>query len=198
MAQRNDGVDSRRTDTRDRILPVALSLFAERGYANTSLREIAEQLDVTKAALYFHYKTKEDIVTGILRGYLDGIDALLDDADRQQTSRAGREHLLRRLADHQAAWGIDLTRFVRQNYTEIDNLPLGADLRASHRRLLDSLTGPDSTLLNRVRARTAVAALQTVALSAKLEDDPEDELRAAALTIALEVLHGGPDTIPPS
>jgi AcrR family transcriptional regulator len=198
VAQRNDGVDSRRTDTRHRILSVALRLFAERGYANTSLREIAEQLDVTKAALYFHYKTKEDIVTGILGGYLDGLDALLDDAARQPATRAGRELLLRRLADHQAAWGVDLTRLVRQNYTEISILPVGADLRTSHRRLLTALTGPNSTLLSRTRARTAVAALQTVALSATLEDGDEDELREAALTVALEVLHGGGDPTPPN
>jgi AcrR family transcriptional regulator len=188
MALRNDRVDSRRTDTRDRILAVALRLFAERGYANTSLREIAEQLDVTKAALYFHYKTKEDIVTGILRGYLDGLDGLLDDSDPRPTTQAGRERLLRRLADHQAAWGVDLTRLVRQNYTEISNLPVGADLRTSHLRLLDALAGPNSTLLSRTRARTAVAALQTVALSATVEDGDEDELREAALTVALEVL----------
>src|SRR3954464_14510962 len=116
MARVNETGDSRRTDTRARILTAALRLFAERGYANTSLREIAEQLDVTKAALYFHYKTKEDIVTGILRGYLDGLDALLAAADRRPPTRAGREQLLRRLADHQAVWGVDLTRLVRQNY----------------------------------------------------------------------------------
>jgi AcrR family transcriptional regulator len=190
MAQRTDGVDSRRTDTRDRILTVALRLFAERGYANTSLREIAEHLGVTKAALYFHYKTKEDIVTGILRGHLDGLDGMLDEADPLPATLADRERLLRRYADHQAAWGVDLTRFVRQNYTEIDNLPVGTDLRRSHRRLLEALAGPDSTLLGRTRARAAVATLQTVALSATLEDGDENELRDAALAVALEVLRG--------
>ena len=42
---------SRRGDTRARIQQVALELFAEQGYERTSLREIAERLGVTKAAL---------------------------------------------------------------------------------------------------------------------------------------------------
>src|SRR5262249_12854805 len=40
--------------TRERIQAIALELFAEQGYEKTSLREIAERLGVTKAALYYH------------------------------------------------------------------------------------------------------------------------------------------------
>jgi len=49
-------------DTRTRIQAVALELFTEQGYDATSLREIAERLGVTKAALYYHFKSKEEIV----------------------------------------------------------------------------------------------------------------------------------------
>ena len=52
----------RRTDMRERILDVALELFNEQGYDATSLREIAERLGVTKAALYYHFKSKGDIL----------------------------------------------------------------------------------------------------------------------------------------
>jgi len=45
-------------DTRQRILDVASELFVERGYDATSLREIAERLGVTKAALYYHFASK--------------------------------------------------------------------------------------------------------------------------------------------
>src|SRR5215831_11140152 len=47
---------------RARAQSIALELFAEQGYEKTSLREIAERLGVTKAALYYHFKSKEDIV----------------------------------------------------------------------------------------------------------------------------------------
>src|ERR1700735_5665724 len=48
--------------TRERILDIALELFNEKGYENTSLREIAERLGTTKAALYYHFERKQDIL----------------------------------------------------------------------------------------------------------------------------------------
>ena len=197
MIDRVAEVDRRRTDTRDRLLSVALSLFARQGYATTSLREIAGALGVTKAAVYFHCRTKEDILTGIMSGHTDTLNALLDDAIPRTSTLAGREELLCLYADYHAAWGLDLTRLARQTDTEISSLPIGAEIRRTYRRLLDGLAGPDPTLLDQTRARTALAAIQTVALAPTLEDD-EHQLRDAALTIGLEVLRQGQPTMPPS
>lgn len=68
----------RRGDTRRRIQDVALDLFAEQGYEKTSLREIAERLDVTKAALYYHFKTKEEILVSIFEDLTQPIEDLID------------------------------------------------------------------------------------------------------------------------
>ncbi len=51
--------------TKDRILDVALELFTEKGFDRTSLREIAERLGVTKAALYYHFASKDDILMAL-------------------------------------------------------------------------------------------------------------------------------------
>ena len=56
-------VDARRTDTRERILTVAARLFSEKGFNATSIRDIANELGVTKAALYYHFTSKEEILT---------------------------------------------------------------------------------------------------------------------------------------
>jgi AcrR family transcriptional regulator len=53
--------DDQLKSTRERILDVALDLFLEQGYDKTSLREIAQQLGFSKAALYYHFASKEDI-----------------------------------------------------------------------------------------------------------------------------------------
>jgi len=50
---------------RDRILELALDLFVRQGYAETSMRAIAEGLGVTKAALYYHFAGKEDILLAL-------------------------------------------------------------------------------------------------------------------------------------
>jgi AcrR family transcriptional regulator len=58
-------------DTRDRILETALDLFIERGYDKTSLREIAERVGVTKAALYYHFSSKEEIIRTLVQPLYD-------------------------------------------------------------------------------------------------------------------------------
>ncbi len=59
----NNGDDGR--STRERILDVALDLFIERGIDATSLREIAQELGITKAAIYYHFAGKDDIVMAL-------------------------------------------------------------------------------------------------------------------------------------
>ena len=57
---------------------MALDLFTEQGYDGTSLRQIAEQLSITKAAIYYYFESKEDILMALhLRLHEFGRDALL-------------------------------------------------------------------------------------------------------------------------
>lgn len=67
-----------RGDTRQRILDSALHLFAERGYAGTSIRDIAEELEVTKAAVHYHFPSKEQMVQALLEPFVGRFTALVD------------------------------------------------------------------------------------------------------------------------
>lgn len=60
--RRGEGINGDGASTKERILDVALDLFTERGYEKTSLRDIAQQLSITKAALYYHFERKQDIL----------------------------------------------------------------------------------------------------------------------------------------
>jgi AcrR family transcriptional regulator len=72
--------------TRERILDAALELFVAQGYDGTSLRQIAEQLGVTKAALYYHFESKEDILRALhMRLHEFGKDALASAGDEPMT-----------------------------------------------------------------------------------------------------------------
>ena len=53
-------------DTKERILETALELFAQSGYLGTSMSDIAKQLGITKAALYKHYTSKQEILDRIV------------------------------------------------------------------------------------------------------------------------------------
>ncbi len=61
---------TRNDSVRERLLDAAISLFAERGYAATSIREIVEAAGVTKPALYYYFQSKE----GIFRAILDAVE----------------------------------------------------------------------------------------------------------------------------
>ena len=52
--------------TKERILDIALELFAQNGYLGTSMSDIAKQLGFTKAALYKHYASKQEILDQIV------------------------------------------------------------------------------------------------------------------------------------
>lgn len=54
-------------DTKEKILKVSLKLFARDGYEGVSVRNIAEELGITKGALYKHYENKQDIFDSIIK-----------------------------------------------------------------------------------------------------------------------------------
>ena len=59
---------TRERNTKEKILEEALKLFSISGYMGTSMNEIAAKLGVTKAALYKHYTSKQEILDSIYNG----------------------------------------------------------------------------------------------------------------------------------
>ena len=114
-------------ETRDRILDEAEALFAEHGFAGTSMRDIAQHADLTAASLYNHFAGKEALYTAVLqRGIRPLVDLMQDLAAREAPNdavddvvRAVMEHLgsrphLPRLIHHEAvAGGAHLARLAR-------------------------------------------------------------------------------------
>lgn len=59
-------MENREKSTKEKILEEALKLFAQSGYMGTSMNDIAAKLGVTKAALYKHYSSKQEILDSIV------------------------------------------------------------------------------------------------------------------------------------
>jgi len=70
-------VGSAAEDTRGRILDAATELFNERGYAGTSIRDIAERTGMTKGSLYYHFASKDELLYAIVAPLLDAIATFL-------------------------------------------------------------------------------------------------------------------------
>jgi AcrR family transcriptional regulator len=178
-------------DARARIQQVALRLFVEEGYDRTSLREIAERLGVTKAALYYHFPAKEDIANSLLEERIAALDELIDWAERQPDPARMRLEFVRRY--EAGLYGTDrhaeIVRFLARNPLVLDLLPAGQRLRDRMRRVLVLLAGTDDPPTIRLRRITALLSLH---LGDLLPDRPEDEQarRATALTVALHTMAG--------
>ncbi len=66
-------------DAREEIKAAALDLFTTRGYGQTSLREVAESLGISKAALYYHFSSKDDLLAALVEPMIRDQQAMLDD-----------------------------------------------------------------------------------------------------------------------
>jgi AcrR family transcriptional regulator len=86
-------VDARRTDTRERILTVAATLFSEKGYNATSIRDISDALGLTKAALYYHFTSKDQILHAIIDQPISAVRGVLENP-RDLTTPAARHQLV--------------------------------------------------------------------------------------------------------
>src|ERR1700704_1166717 len=80
--------------TRQQILQTAQRLFAERGYDATSLQMIADELGLTKAAVYYHFPAKADILHEAMLPGIKRLEAMLDEAAAIRGRRARIENLV--------------------------------------------------------------------------------------------------------
>jgi AcrR family transcriptional regulator len=188
-----------RGDTRARIQKVALELFAINGYERTSLREIAERLDVTKAALYYHFKSKEDIVTSFTVDYYNQMDALIIWAKRQPRTNQARREILDRYI------GIvmdssEVFRFLERNQATIRNMEGGKkrfeQLRPRLEALVELLAGPHASLRMRVRATAALFGASVTCMLLQESAPDVDELHAIVLELASDLVAAAEDPAP--
>ncbi|WP_432139106.1 MULTISPECIES: TetR/AcrR family transcriptional regulator [unclassified Streptomyces] len=185
----DDGTKQRRRgNTRQRIQDVALELFAEQGYEKTSLREIAEHLDVTKAALYYHFKTKEEIIVSLFEDLTQPITDLIEWGGRQPPTLETKQEIVRRYSGLLAD-ATPLFRFMHENQATVRELRIGEMVKDRMIGLKDILVDKDAELVDQVRCVSALFTLHAgmFIVVNDLEGDPEDK-RKAVLEVATDLV----------
>ncbi|MBP2705843.1 TetR/AcrR family transcriptional regulator [Microbispora sp. RL4-1S] len=178
-------------DTRTRIQEVALQLFTEKGYEATSLREIAEILGVTKAALYYHFRTKEDIVASLTEDRIAALDELIAWAARQPRGPETRREILRRYAaDMTGPRHHAVMRFMERNQTALRGHSKVEVIRERSTELLRVLGEPGDTLTTSLKRAMAVFTLHMAWFVAPDTEATDEERVAAALAVAEELIEG--------
>ncbi|PJM95815.1 TetR family transcriptional regulator [Streptomyces sp. CB01373] len=177
----------RRGNTRQRIQDVALELFAEQGYEKTSLREIAERLDVTKAALYYHFKTKEEILVSLFESLTRPMEDLIEWGRLQPHTLETKQEIVRRY-DQALAGAAPLFRFMQENQATVRELRIGDTFKDRMRGLRDIIIDPGASLADQVRCVSAIFTLHAgMFVMQDIEGDPE-ERRKAVLEVAIDLV----------
>jgi AcrR family transcriptional regulator len=190
MAANPRGSDQGSRDTRSRLRELALELFAEQGYEKTSLREIAERLGVTKAALYYYFKSKEDIVRSLVEDYVADLDELIAWARSQPRTPEVRAEIVRRYL-HIVRTGTAVIRLLHQNQATVSGLAhakeRGELFKERLDALIDVLAEPGGSLRDQIRAASCLMSVSFCTMHYQDKVATPGELDAALLDVALEL-----------
>jgi AcrR family transcriptional regulator len=147
--------------TRERILDIALELFTDQGYERTSLRQIAERLGFSKAAIYYHFASKEDILMTLhLRLHDFGTAALtsMDQADwSPETWAALLDQFIDQMLEHRALFILHERN--RAALEQLHRQRREADHDDLEARFREALASPAIALGDRVRMACAFGAV---------------------------------------
>ncbi|WKG02633.1 TetR/AcrR family transcriptional regulator [Mycolicibacterium sp. HK-90] len=173
-------------DTRQRIQDVARELFAEKGVLRTSLQDIADRLGITKPALYYHFRSREDLVRSIVQPLFDDGEAFIAEQERKRgAARPTPRELLEGYFDFHHRHRADLVLLVSE-LTTLADLGLIDKMLAWRARLSVLVFGRRPTLEQSTRAVIAFGGLQDCCL--QFPDVPYEQLRAATVDGAMAAL----------
>lgn len=172
-------------DTYDKVLSAAVELFGEHGFAGTSLQAIADRVGVTKAALYYHFRTKDELLDALLRPALNDLDRVLDTAERRKGQAVRQRLLFEGYVDF-------LLRY--RTLAVILDRDVSVGTHPAIRPRLQSITGRVRGILNDDERPIEFRVASTVAMGgiysavAMFPELPDDELRGVLLDIVRRLL----------
>jgi len=137
-----------------RVLAAALDLFAEHGVSGTSLQMMADEIGVTKAAVYHQFRTKEQIVLAVAEVEMARLDVAVTEAEAAGRGAEAREVLLSRVI----SMAVERRRWVNA----LSGDPVMIRLLGTHQPFLDLMDRLYSVLLGDEAGTTAVVQIAIV------------------------------------
>jgi AcrR family transcriptional regulator len=170
-----------------RVIAAAQKLFARHGVGGTSLQMIADELGVTKAAVYHQYRTRDEIVLAAARSELDILAMVVDTAEDEPSPKRTRDALVDGV--------VDLAVDRRRTVGTILGDPVIAGVfdddeqfRAVMHRMRHILIGDEAGAEARVRLAMLLAAISGAATHPFVRDLDDDALRAQLSALARRFL----------
>ena len=154
----------RASGTRQRILDIARELFARQGFTGTSIADIAGELGTTTAALYYHFRSKADILNALLAEPMVAYSRIIETLESGNPSA---EDLLSAF--------IDLTVDSRELAAIIDRDPavlamideqLSRTSEEMTQQVMAALAGPGADRASLIRANAAFSVIKGATMAA--------------------------------
>jgi AcrR family transcriptional regulator len=153
--------DRKAGGARQRVLDVAQTLFEENGYAGTSIADIADRLELSKAAVYHHFHAKADLLHAL-------IDPVLTELQVISEAPAGHpRELLERLIDVLSTRR-PMIGLIVGDPSAMHELKATAPVHTFD-RLRNLLAGPHPSVTKMVRARCAMGAVHAAVVGPVIE-----------------------------
>ena len=179
--------DVPRSAAQTRVVTAALGLFARHGVNGTSLQMIADELGVTKAAIYHQFPTKDEIVIAAVEVELVKVEAALDAADAEPDPQRALDLVLTQVIDSAVAQR-GMVGVVQHDPVIVRHLARHRPFRDLMQRLSAVLTRGDAGVDARVRAAMVSAAIGGAVVHPLVADVDDDTLRTEVRRLAGDLL----------
>ncbi len=176
------------SDTRARILDAALGLFSEHGFDGTTLQQIADRLGFTKAALYYHFRSKDDLLQALIAPAAVGLDALLDTYEGEPDTPGQRRRVVTDYVDFLLEQR-RLISYMASDIAIVAHPMIATGARERQARIRALLAGEGLEFSQEVRVAVAFKAMAGVV--AQYPDADVAELRRALIDLARDLLRPG-------
>ena len=183
-----------------RIARLALARFRVSGFVGTSIADLAGALGVSKAAIYYHYRSKDALLHRLVDPLLDAIDACIHDHTTPVASARTARQLLGAymavLLAHR-----EVVPLIATDVAVLNHPTIGPRLRAQSHQLRALLTTADTSVAARLRAEAALGGIWRPLIAEPpldLSDPAYQQILVDAAVAALQPSRPSPDGGPVS
>lgn len=172
---------------RERVLEAALGLFAEHGVNGTSLQMIADQLGVSKAAVYYQFHSKDEIVLAVVQPVFDDMSRLLRIAEAMSTPEARREAAVSGMVELSVRHR-RVTAIFHGDPVIYSLVHTRIELQSTIERLTAILLGSDPDTASRIVMSMLMSGVYGSATDPELNDVTDEELHRVLLDCTQRLL----------
>lgn len=171
----NDQISTKQTKgTRQRILEVAAGLFAERGFDGATIRDISSKLGIANPSLYYHFKSKGEILAELLAEPFDLLEKAVDEANNFSGIDKTRIIVYGLLDSLEVHSGIAVTAFRNSKKSSNINVEIAKTFQPGIKQILADSVEKD---INDLSITMAIGAIENAITSILLESSDGEDFR---------------------